>query len=149
MKRFEFKEHGYPLPLDIAGHMFTLNVTKETSLMFERYGRESQRFIAEVGNTPDAEEKAWRFAQNMLDEVLGIGATDAIFAGRDRDLLDIADIIAHIGDEIEQAARAQQETMRRPDMPVPGAPQQTVEQALRIMQNPEVMSAISKAMGQV
>lgn len=149
MAKFEFKEHGYPLELDIAGHAFTLNVTRETAKKLETYGKEAQRMGAELTGAPDGVEQAWRFMQSTLDGLLGEGATDAIWGDRDRDLMDIVDVMSYICGEIEQAA--QKQTVRKmasaPAMELPQAKQQTVEQALRIMQAPEVVAAISKAMG--
>lgn len=145
MAKFSFKEHGYPVELDIAGHVFTLNVTKETAQKLEEYGKEAQRMGAELPDTPEGLEQAWRFMENTLDGLLGAGAMDTIFAGRDRDLLDIVDVMTYICGEIEEAAK-QQEGKPAP-LPVPGVKEQTVEQALRIMQNPEVMAAVTKAMG--
>lgn len=145
MKKFEFREHGYPVELDIAGHAFMLTVTKATAKKLEEYGKEAQRMGAELPETPAGLEQAWWFMAESLDGLLGADATDTIFAGRDRDLLDIVDVMTYVCGEVESAAKQQEGTPVPPT--VPDTKAQTVEQALRIMQNPDVMAAVTKAMG--
>lgn len=144
MARFEFQERGFPLPLDIAGRMFTLRVTKAAAKKLEAYGAEAQRLGAALPDTPEGVEQAWGFLRDTLDGLLGVGATDAIFEEREHDLLDIVDVLNYICGEIESAAKRQEVKAAPPS--VPGAKEQSVAQAMRIMQDPEVVAAIEKAM---
>lgn len=145
MAKFEFKkQQGILVPLDIAGHKFTLFTGEETSEKLTVFGVEAQRLGSELPATPAGEMEAWDFMKKSLDGLLGTGATDTIFEGRQHNLNDIVDVLTYICDEIEQTVKRVQ-VMQQAEVPAVKRPD-TVQQTLRVLQNPEVMASIAKAM---
>lgn len=140
-KRFEFRERSLPLELDIAGHPFVLMLNKGVSEKLQAFSSKAQEISETMQDTEESAEKAWAFLAAALDDLLGAGATDTVFEGRAPNAFDMVDIISYICEQIEGAAK--QQTVTTVSMP---AKQQSVEQALHVMQNPEVMAAVAKAM---
>lgn len=140
-RRFEFKKHDIPsvtVPIDIAGHKFGIQVTEQTAKDLIRFGKEAQE-KAEKHDMDDA----WQFTTGYIDRLLGAGATETIFAGREHNFLDALDIMTFIGEEITAAGKQMQ--MPKPVQPTAEtAPD--VQAMMRVMQNPEVMQAVMNAM---
>lgn len=142
MNRFEFKDHGHVIDLDIAGHEFRLTVNAATARKLMRFGEEAQKLANGLPETVQALDEAWDFAAGCLDDLLGKGATDRIFEGREHELRDITDVLEYISNEIAtETKRIHAPTIQ----PVPASPTPDLQAALRVLQNPEVMRAIQKA----
>lgn len=140
MKKFEFKNHGHVIDLDIAGHEFRLTVNAATARKLMRFGEEAQKLANSLPETVQALDEAWDFVADCLDDLLGKGATDRIFEGRAHDLYDIIDVMNYISDEISAEAKRIQSPAIQPVSPKPD-----FQAALRVLKNPEVMRAIHKA----
>lgn len=141
MNRFEFKDHGHAIDLDIAGHEFRLTVNAATARKLMRFGEEAQKLANSLPETVQALDEAWDFAAGCLDDLLGKGATDRIFEGREHDLRDITDVLEYISNEIAtEIERIHTLTIQ----PAPASPMPDLQAALRVLQNPEVMRAIQK-----
>lgn len=142
MNRFEFKNHGHVIGLDIAGHEFRLTVNAATARKLMRFGEEAQKLANNLPETVQALDEAWNFAAGCLDDLLGKGAADRIFEGREHDLRDITDVLEYISNEIATETK-RIHTPATQSAPASAMPD--IQAALRVLQNPEVMRAIEKA----
>lgn len=87
---FEFKE--YEVPIEIGWHRFYLDCSADTG----DYLKKSAQALKELAGQMETGEKtiqdAIGFGCNMLDDLLGEGASEKIFEQRKKRLSDIIDI---------------------------------------------------------
>lgn len=146
MKRFEFKSKGQAAPqleLDIAGRLFQLPVTLGLSKKLERWGK---KMVQEAGSLPETAEgiaAAWETMSAALDDILGSGAAEKIFEGRAPSIEDACDVMNYISESLKEATA---EWGKPAVQPVPASGQPDMKAALRVLENPEVLQAIQKAM---
>lgn len=99
---FELRERK-TLHLDILNGHFDIKCDAE---MFDRVQRVGKRLI-DYGKDPatenDSVKDSFDFACDCIDDLLGYGASDSIFAGITADVLDAYDVITYIGNEIKNA----------------------------------------------
>lgn len=150
MKKFEFKQRQPQyLHLDIAGNKFNIPFTLEFIERYANWGKKTKELAVTLPKTEEGVAEACMFLSHSLDEILGEGATAQIFKDRALSIEDLADIMNYISDEITEEGnklKAKPIKMKQPE-PEPVAPEQaSVETAMKILQNPEVMQAITKAM---
>ena len=144
MKKFEFKTKVQPvqaLELDIAGHLFSVPVTPELSRKLKTWGEKMLQAGKELPETAEGIEAAWELMNDALDDILGDGATEMIFTGRAPSLEDAVDVMEYISESLEEKSKAQGHPAIHPVSPQPD-----LQAALRVLQNPEVVQAIQKAM---
>ncbi|WP_087064766.1 hypothetical protein [Intestinibacillus massiliensis] len=101
---FEFKKRGFPV--EVAGHPFTLETGTAAARKLEAFGAEAKRLAGELPKTAEGMETAWGFLAGTLDGLLGDGATDTIFAGREHDLFDLVDVLTYLCDAYKAQAAA-------------------------------------------
>lgn len=148
MKRFEFKNKARPIPqieLDIAGHPFKLSATLDLFKKLERWGKRMVQEGKDLPETAEGVAAAWETMSAALDDILGDSATEQIFAGRAPSIEDACDVMSYISESLQEAAAEQAKPVIKP-VSVPAKPD--MQAALRILQNPDVMQAIQKAMDQ-
>ncbi len=103
MGKFEFRSSA--LELDIDGNKFEVRVSDpHLQERLQSFGKEAINVANEAADKISVSErftKAIDLCDRGIDEVLGEGASEKIFAGRTRDLLDRIDVVVHITREID------------------------------------------------
>ncbi|MCC8023375.1 MAG: hypothetical protein LIO46_06340 [Clostridiales bacterium] len=104
MGAFQFQTNT--LELDIAGHKFSLNAGSPDFLekisTFADQARDQAEAIDEAEDISSILNQANRFFTDTIDGLLGQGATDQIFSGREKNYYDLVDIIAYIQEEFQR-----------------------------------------------
>lgn len=97
VKKFEFRDHS--TKLDIAGHIFRVDVT-DTEVLDKIMGfaEEAQKmeFDETEKNYIEQLEDSMQFLQNSIDDILGEGAAKTIFEDRTVSFFDLLDILDYI-----------------------------------------------------
>ncbi len=91
MAAFEFKDNT--IKLDIAGHSFTVDPVN-SSTKIQQMGKKVDTLILSM----DYEEICRAISEN-IDDILGAGAVDTIFSGRDANVYDLLDVWTYISGE--------------------------------------------------
>lgn len=98
-KQFQFRDHR--TELDIAGNKFYVDTTNPELLKrIERFGREAQAqdFVDPEDSHIVQVERSMEFMQGAIDDMLGEGATEQIFEGREPSFFDMLDVAEYIRD---------------------------------------------------
>lgn len=103
-QKFEFT--NYNVPVDIAGHTFTLDCSSETGDYLKSVSENFRSLVREIGSGEKSVEDAAEYGMQVLDHLLGKGAADTIFTGRKKRVSDITDVCLFLTDV---AARFQEE----------------------------------------
>lgn len=103
-QKFEFT--NYNVPVDIAGHTFTLDCSSETGDYLKSVSENFRSLAREIGSGEKSVEDAAEYGMQVLDRLLGKGAADTIFTGRKKRVSDITDVCLFLTDV---AARFQEE----------------------------------------
>lgn len=103
-QKFEFT--NYNVPVDIAGHTFTLDCSSETGDYLKSVSENFRGLAREIGSGEKSVEDAAEYGMQVLDHLLGKGAADTIFTGRKKRVSDITDVCLFLTDV---AARFQEE----------------------------------------
>lgn len=98
MGKFEFRSRT--IDLDIAGNMFKLDVDSRIGDKMKSYSADAYKLAEEIEKKKKKTEDALKYCGIVLDELLGTGATDKIFATREMRLEDCLDILYYITDEV-------------------------------------------------
>lgn len=100
MGKFEFQNNH--VNLDIAGNHFSIPGSVEYAEKIKAWGLAAQRRAKELERYED-ESKALcegiRFMKDSIDAILGAGAAEQIFTGRDDNLYDYVDVLQYISSE--------------------------------------------------
>ncbi|WP_195376725.1 DUF6673 family protein [Anaerotruncus rubiinfantis] len=102
VKKFEFGSSR--LDLDIAGNTFSISVADAG--LAERLSRFGEEAIERSQNIRESEDvarqlaEACDFCDRTLDGVLGGGASEKIFSGREKDLFERIEVMNFLIDEI-------------------------------------------------
>lgn len=103
-QKFEFT--NYNVPVDIAGHTFTLDCSSETGDYLKSVSENFRSLAKQIGSGEKSVEDAAEYGMQVLDHLLGAGAADTIFTGRKKRVSDITDVCLFLTDV---AARFQEE----------------------------------------
>lgn len=103
-QKFEFT--NYNVPVDIAGHTFTLDCSSETGDYLKSVSENFRDLAKQIGSGEKSVEDAAEYGMQVLDHLLGAGAADTIFTGRKKRVSDITDVCLFLTDV---AARFQEE----------------------------------------
>lgn len=102
-RKFEFKDNV--LKLDIAGNIFDIDTSNpdlvKNILTFAKGAEEKAEQLQNVDDYVDQLEAAIELCLTSIDAILGEGASDKIFAGRNVSLFDCLDVINYIVVEIK------------------------------------------------
>ncbi len=104
MATFQFK--SYDLTVDIAGNPFTFRCDAEMGDKMVGFQKEASKLATQLGNGEKTTEDAISFCSNVIDNVLGEGATDKIFTGRSKSITDFTDLIFFLANEIKSFTSA-------------------------------------------
>lgn len=101
-KKFEFKNNA--VELDIAGHMFKIDLTAEVIAASDEVRKDAAKH-AEIleesgGDSKEIVEKTCAFLAEGIDKLLGEGAAKTIFGEKKVTMLDLADVLNFIQSEI-------------------------------------------------
>lgn len=139
MKRFEFQKRE--VNLDIAGQAFVLPLNQSTSDAMIAYGKGAQALAEALPDTAEGAEQAWTFSKNCLDALLGAGATEKIFTGREQSLQDITDVMTYIADAVRESVQAASAPTVKP---VADRPAQDIHTVLQGVKDPETRKMVEK-----
>ena len=103
-QKFEFT--NYNVPVDIAGHTFTLDCSSETGDYLKSVSENFRDLAKQIGSGEKSVEDAAEYGMQVLDHLLGTGAAETIFTGRKKRVSDITDVCLFLTDV---AARFQEE----------------------------------------
>lgn len=98
MKRFEFYERV--AEMEIGGQVFRVPVNMDTIFKVQKFALETQEKAKTLPETPEGTREAVKFMSQNLNQLLGDGATESIFKGRELDLFDLSDILRFVSEEI-------------------------------------------------
>lgn len=105
---FEFKERK-TIHLDIAGNTFDLEYSGDLLKKTGDVGRKMIAYSADPATTDDTAEDMTYFMYDRIDEILGDGASDKIFAGRVTEFVEACDVLHYIIDEINSVNKNRQQ----------------------------------------
>lgn len=105
---FEFKERK-TIHLDIAGNTFDLEYNGDLLKKTGDVGRKMIAYSADLATIDDTAEDMTYFMYDRIDEILGAGASDKIFAGRVTDFVETCDVLQYIMDEINSVNKNRQQ----------------------------------------
>lgn len=90
MKEFEFT--NYDVEIKISGHIFTLDCSSNTGDYLKKCSGELLELSEAMKRGEKTADDAVQYGMDMLDTLLGDGASDKIFADRKKRVSDITDI---------------------------------------------------------
>ena len=102
MGKFEFKNRT--IELDIAGNKFSVEADTRTGDKMKQYEKTAQ----EMADNNASNQEALDFCKKVMDEVLGKGAVNVIFKGREVLLDDCVDILVYVSGEVVRFRKAAQ-----------------------------------------
>lgn len=105
---FEFKERK-KIHLEIAGNAFDLEHNGDLLKKVGDAGRKMVAYSADPTTTEDTAEDMAYFVYDRIDEILGDGAADKIFAGRAPEFMDAYDVFGYIIGEINSVGKNRQQ----------------------------------------
>jgi|GEM_PF-7041553 len=97
MKQFKFRKKT--ISLDFEGKVYEVENSANLTAIFERMGRE----LSEMKDNTTHSEFYDRL-RCYIDELLGEGASEDIFEGREPDMFDCIDVINYIKDAVVEEA---------------------------------------------
>lgn len=97
MGKFQFADNV--VNLDFDGVKLQLSYDQTTTDLLQKKGLEMADFAKDMETAADV-DKAVDLMLDILDDVLGDGAADAIFAHREPSLYDCLDVFKYIMDEV-------------------------------------------------
>lgn len=103
-QKFEFT--NYDVPVEIGGCTFYLDCSAETGDYIKQCGNELREMADAIERGEKTADNAIEYGVNMMDTLLGDGASEKVFAGRRKRLSDVVDICVWL---TEIAAKFQQE----------------------------------------
>lgn len=116
---FEFKKEKKHIHLSIAGNEFDLVHDGSLAVNMAKSGERALNYSASIGE--DTPEDAAYFVYDEIDSLLGDGASDKIFAGRDPDFVEASEVYKYIIDEINKTGqnREQRRAAQKAQAPRP------------------------------
>lgn len=99
-RKFEFRDNQ--LELDIAGNLFKISVNQDMFYRIRDIGTRAQQVSKDLSQEETVEklEESIDFLMDATDEILGDGASDKIFAGREENIFDCIDVLNYIVTEV-------------------------------------------------
>ena len=104
--RFDFSDHIQEV--DIAGNLFKMNCSTKTGDFLQKVGANLRSMATDLKSGKITEENVIDYCKSVFDTILGQGATDTIFSGRERTIDDASDLLLYL----TQVARSYQENRR-------------------------------------
>lgn len=101
MGKFQFQDNC--IHLDIDGNQFDIPATEEYVTRLKAWGKEAQERASSLQDAPDGgAADITGFMLNMLDALLGSGASGQIFKERTPNLFDCIGVLNYISDEFNE-----------------------------------------------
>lgn len=101
MGKFEFRD--YSRTLEFPGCEFTIICNSDTGDKIRSFSPEMQALKRDYDNGAATKDQLIDYVVSRIDAILGVGATEQIFAGRDITMSDATDVMLFIISEVNDA----------------------------------------------
>lgn len=112
MSALKFEFTNYVVDVDINNHTFQLDCSSETGDYLKRSAVTLREIAEAMGRGEKTAADAFAFGEEMLDTLLGAGATEKCFEGRKKRVSDILDMCLWLT-QIAAAFRAEHGAEKR------------------------------------
>lgn len=102
----EFKFGNIKIDFLFNGEVFSINVTKAGTGM-ARVGE----LLTEAASKPDSVERSIKEVLELLDDMLGKGSIDKLFADREISISDVCDLVTFISTEINEYGKSKKQEL--------------------------------------
>jgi len=143
MAAFRFQDTQ--IHLDFEGVLFDLPATMATAEIIRKWGAEAQKKTREIPADENGVKSVTEFLLDGIDAVLGEGAADAIFHGREPDMFNCLHIMKYITDEYNDYYETQKALI--PPTPMNRAQRRAVRPAAQSVPDVESAKRALKAAG--
>ena len=100
MKKPKFDFASYNIDIDVAGHTFMLECSTETAEYLGTVSADLRGMIKDIAEGKELNTAVSDYCENVIDRLLGKGATEKIFTGRRKNVDDLTDVLMFLSKTI-------------------------------------------------